>query len=173
MNRTIPLLCVLALFLCPSLSLGFEVALGPGWFLPYGDWKSGFSNGRMMEAGVSFPLMRNLSLGGRLRAASLTSSGGNASLDFFLPTADLTYRTHRLRGRFIPHVCLGAGLSRAVLEVGRGRETETDAFLTMGGGIAFEVNPHVSLGVNVSHLWFMAPQGGRGIAVIPALQIRL
>jgi hypothetical protein len=65
------------------------------------------------------------------------------------------------------------GLSRAALDVGSGRETEVDAFVAMGGGLAYGVSESVSLGIRASHLWIMATDGGKGIVIVPSIQFRI
>lgn len=173
MRRASVSLCALFLLFAPEPSPAFQMEVGPGWFFPYGHWSDGFSPGRMVEAGISFPLVRDLSLGGGFRAASVASDGGNATLDFLLPQVELTYRMRRLAGCFVPLVGVGGGLSRAVLEVGSGRETETDPFIALGGGMGFEVTSRVSLAVHVAHLWFIAPGEGKGLTLVPSFRFTI
>jgi hypothetical protein len=150
-----------------------EIEVGPGWFFPYGDWSRDFSRGKMFEVQVYFPLTRALMLGGGFATASISGSTGQGEVDFILPEVLLRYRIKNLRERIIPHVGFRAGFSREELKVGSGRETDFDVFTSAAGGISWEINDRASLQVEASHVWFLAPSGGRGFTLIPSFRFTI
>jgi len=154
-------------------SRSLELEGGAGWFFPYGDWSNGFSRGSAAHVQVHFPFTSSLTAGAGLMVASLEGDGNPGTLDFLLPGATMRYEFDRLAGPIVPHLGFAAGISREVLEVGSGRETDFDVFVRAGGGVSWAMNDRASLLVEASHVWFVAPGGGRGFTVIPSFRFDL
>jgi len=151
-------------------SRSLELEGGPGWLFPYGDWSSGFTRGRVVQVQVHFPFTSALKVGAGLSAVSLNGDKNPGTLEFLLPGATLRYEIDQINGPVVPHVGFGAGISREVLEVGTGRETDFDVFVSAGGGMSWALNARASLLIEASHLWFVAPGGGRGFSVVPSFR---
>jgi hypothetical protein len=160
-------------FLAAGDSLSLELEGGPGWLFPYGDWSSGFSRGNGVQVQVRVPFTSALSVGAGLTALSLDGKENPGALNFLLPGAALRYEIDALAGIVVPHVSFCTGISHEVLEVGSGRETDYDVFVTMGGGMSWSLNARASLLIEASHLWFVAPGGGRGFTVTPSFRFEI
>lgn len=161
-------------FLCAaSVSRSWEIEAGPGWFLPRGDWSRGFSSGKMLELRVYFPFTRSLTVGGGLATVSMPQDEGQAALDFILPGVLIRYELSPLRQRLLPHVGFKAGVSREVLKVGLGRESDFDIVLSVVGGLSWKISGRTSLQIESSHVWFFAPDGATGFTLVPSFRIAM
>ncbi len=147
-----------------------EIGAGPGWFLPYGDWSNGFSSGAALHAEVLYPFSRDLFIGGAFGMVSLDAEAGHASIDFLMSAAVLEYRIRSAPVPFLPHLLAEGGMARETLEVGTGQNSDFDVFVRLGGGVLLPVGDRISLGMDVTHLWFLAADGGRGITVAPSVR---
>jgi len=170
---TTAVITVLCTFLAFGHSRSLELEGGAGWFFPYGDWSRGFSRGGVIHVQAYFPLTSALTMGAGITAASLTGDEGPGVLNFLLPGATLRYKLNQLAGPVVPHLGFSAGISRETLEVGSGRETDFDVFAAAGGGVSWTLNARAALLVEVSHLWVVAPGGGRGFTIIPSFRFDL
>jgi hypothetical protein len=156
-------------------SFTLQIDAGPGWMFPYGDWSRDFSRGRLFEVRVYAPFVQDVMIGGGIAAVTLPGESGNAELEFLLPQLLLEYELHYLKQweRIAPHLGFRAGLSREVLKVGSGRESDFDVFIGAGAGCSWQLNSRASLRIDAVHQWFLAPRGGRGFILTPIFSFRL
>jgi len=113
--------------------------LGGGLFLPVGKWSDGFDPGISLGGGIDFPLRESLAIGGRFSRIELNMED-RTRISWLTMEAQATYYPPLELSSFDFFVIGRAGLLRATLEVGEGREDEWDLMTGFGGGLLLPIS---------------------------------